>query len=340
MGGNALKHTITFRKSPADYETIKSEILKFLKGASIKCLVPKEIPGKETYGDLDVLYMKPKNFKIEDLIVYLRPHEIVRCKNSPVISFDYKDFQIDFIESDNLEMSSFYLSYGDLGAILGRITNSYGLKFGERGLWLNLMKHTLDSSIPLSQTDSLGKIMLTQSPSEICKFFGLDYDKYLLGFSDTREIYEWIIETPYFNKRIFKTLNYDHRKRLEKRTMYIGFLDYIGYSKDTIERTGDAHKGECLENLQNHAINYFNKQEDLEMINRNIEIRNEIRKKFNAQLFINLGVHKVMLGIYMQGFKEQIGLSNFDQWILDNESDLIKYYVERFMEVQNVNSVE
>jgi hypothetical protein len=342
MGGNALKRTITFRKSPVEYESIKGDIIKFLKYASIKFSIPRELPGKESYGDLDVLYIKPKNFKIEDLIAYLRPNEIVRCKNSPVVSFDYKDFQIDFIESNNLEMSNFYLSFSDLGAILGRISNAYGLKFGEQGLWLNLMKNTIDSSISINQTDSLGKIMLTHIPLEICKFFGLDYDKYLLGFRDTKEIYDWIITTPYFNKNIFRKLNYDHRKRLEKRVMYIGFLDYIGISKDTIETTrsiNDSKNGECLENLQNHAIKYFNKEDALDDVLKSIERREEIRRKFNAKLFIDLGVPNVMLRFYMDGFKNQIGDSNFDEWVLNTDSDLIKYYINRFIEAQNITKI-
>ncbi len=139
MGGHALKLK-TNRKSPEEYRCIKDLVLRILHENDIVASVPREVPGKTSYGDLDVLYVS-KVPNIQDLILKMfRPEEI--HTNGPYISFNstilgHSDFQIDMIRCtpENYEMSKFYLSYGDLGGILGRICNAYGLKFGSDGLW-------------------------------------------------------------------------------------------------------------------------------------------------------------------------------------------------------------
>jgi len=57
MGGNALKNTITERKNKSDYQRIKKEILEKLE-KYIKCDVIIEAPEKDSFGDLDILYIQ------------------------------------------------------------------------------------------------------------------------------------------------------------------------------------------------------------------------------------------------------------------------------------------
>lgn len=331
MGGNALKRTITFRKSLKDYLEIKEDMLSILKYYGFECCGLLEIPNKETFGDLDILYIPKFELNIVEIISILKPNEIV--KNGSVISFDFRDFQIDLIETNNLEMSSFYFSYGDLGSILGRITNAYGLKFGDKGLWLNLFKNTIYPSIQLSQTDTIGKIRLCDNPKDICKFLGLDFTKYSNGFENLEDIYKWIINSNLFNSDIFKTLNYHHRKRLEKRVMYIGFLDYIGLNKECISKTLENHSGEIIRNLQKYAIEYFDREDCLKNILMDIKEKEIIKEKFNGKLFLDSGIPQNLLGNVIKYFKEYIvekyGFS-FEKWLktnsIDNIQKVIRFY--------------
>ena len=135
MGGNALQRVKTYRKPLVEYNQIKTELLKKLADNGIKAEVVIEFPGKLDFGDIDILVDNCHNVDIREIF---NPNEIVR--NGDVISFDYclsgstELIQVDFIKIPNIDMAQFYFVYGDIGGILGRITNSIGLKFGHLGL--------------------------------------------------------------------------------------------------------------------------------------------------------------------------------------------------------------
>ena len=102
---------------------------------------------------MDILYVSQDNINIINYIKEIfNPKEIY--KNGDVISFSYEInsfseeyFQIDLIkcenESEKLSMSKYYYSYGDLGNILGRITKKYDIRFGHKGLFINLLDETI-----------------------------------------------------------------------------------------------------------------------------------------------------------------------------------------------------
>lgn len=93
--------------------------------------------NKDSFGYLDVLYLCDSKINTRELVTNLfNPTEIVT--NGDVMSFDYDNFQIDFIvcnTCETLNSSQFYFSNSDLWAIIGRIVNYYGIKFGHYGLW-------------------------------------------------------------------------------------------------------------------------------------------------------------------------------------------------------------
>jgi len=89
----------------------------------------------------------------------------------------------------------FFFSYGDFGSIIGRIANYYGLKFGHEGLWLNMMKSTVECILNSSKNNDfdnfdirqiVARIDLTSNPIKICDFLSYDYDRWLIGFDSVR----------------------------------------------------------------------------------------------------------------------------------------------------------
>jgi hypothetical protein len=58
MGGNALKKVNTIRIDPINYQRIKAIIMDKLKALGFVVSDIIEAPGKESYGDLDLLYWK------------------------------------------------------------------------------------------------------------------------------------------------------------------------------------------------------------------------------------------------------------------------------------------
>ena len=376
MGGHALKKVQTIRLEKSDYENVKHKIAELL-APHIKIEFLYEVPNKKDFGDLDILYDISENqnhIVIYDLVKELfHPKEIV--KNGTVLSFSYlineendTYFQIDLIKSHNFRMDLFYYSYGDLGGILGRITKYYGMSYGNAGLWINVESHLIeiyvekndknkydknnDDFLLLPETQRVskgvvsksinGKIMLTENPEEICVYMGLDYEKWSSGFNNSEEIYDFVIESPFFQSKLFEvnSLNHEHMKRYNERHMYREFVHYVNLQNKKEEKERDKNK-------DYEALIYFHKINELEkLIEKNI-LQNERKEKFNGHIIQEyikrdfkkntnkIGENKE-LGIFIINFKNHIlkngNLYNtFEDYIDNNnkekiEEDIIDFY--------------
>ena len=318
MGGNALKTVKTFRKNKDEYEIIKTEILEKIKN-KLQCEIVIEVPNKLDFGDLDVLYINDENLDIKKIIQETyNPKEIIH--NGEVHSFDYNDFQIDFIKCKNKEklvMAQFYFSYGDIGSIIGRISNYYGLKFGHKGLWLVLLENTLEINKDVNMAETFGKVKLSKVPKEICEFLNFDFNTWQNGFKSKNEIFEWIIKSKYFKKEIFNTLNYEHRSRAILRPFYQEFLNFIKLDVLNINKA-NIKEGEVKINIQDYAIKYFKKEDKVEELHKQIQIRKERKEKFNGKYLIDFGIEPKKIGQYINNFKKYIEEKynlDFDTWV-------------------------
>ncbi len=303
MGGNNLPNVITSRKSHSDYEHIKATLLKILQNNNIDCKCPHELPNKKDYGDLDIICVYP-DFDILDFIKNtFYPIDIVPSyKDSRIINVSFNvteikdmenhnDFQIDliFCHKNNMEMYMFYYSYGDIGGIIGRIMSSYGLKFGEKGLFMKYI-------------DVQDTIILSSEPEKICNFIGANYEEWLNGFDTVECIYKWICNIKLFYKDIFKVMNKDHRDRVKKRLMYSNFLKYIDITIDSIQPANS----EVIINKQDEAIEYFNKSAEVEKIKKIRLKEKERNQKYNAHIFMDKGYKGKEIGIIKNKFEEHI----------------------------------
>lgn len=335
MGGNNLPNVITSRKSTSDYIHIKSTLLKILQNNNIDCICPYEIPNKTDYGDLDIICVYP-NFDILDFIknTFQSIDIVPSYKDSKIINVSFNvthikdmenhnDFQIDLIFCDrhNMEMYMFYYSYGDVGGIIGRIVSSYGLKFGEKGLFMNYN----------SITNMPDTIILSSEPEKICNFIGANYDEWLNGFDTVEDIYKWLCNIKLFYKDIFKVMNKDHRDRVQKRPMYSNFLRYIDIDVDSIQHA-DVNKGEVVINKQTEAIEYFNKWDEVQKIKQIRLKEKERNQKYNAHIFIDRGYKGKEIGIIKKKFEEHIKSSmTIDDFIDSNTTEQIVQIIEEFL---------
>jgi hypothetical protein len=265
---------------------------------------------------------------MKDLIIKLfNPEEIVI--NGNVISFSYDKFQIDLIKApkEKYIMYDFYLSYGDLGSIIGRITNYYGMKFGHAGLWMNLLENTIDPRFDINFQTIITKIELTNDPKEICEFFDFEYEFWEKGFNTKQEIIEFITKSKYFTPEIFANLNYDHRDRAKLRPFYKEFLSYINIDFDSIQKAS-LTKSEIGINYQNESIKYFKKEKELEDIINQIKKNKERKDKFNGKHLIELGIEPKQINKIMTDFKLFIEKKiKFDEWVDENsKEDIIQNF--------------
>lgn len=314
MGGNALKNAKVTRKNNEEYFKIKNEI-KNIISKELTIDIPPEVPGKESFGDLDVLYIPNEKEHIKDLVIRLfKPTEIVI--NGDVLSFDYQEFQIDMIKCKHLEFAKFYLSYGDFGAILGRIVNHYGFKFGHEGFWINVYT---DQENNFDDSHSYGKIIMTTNPEEMCKFIGLKYEDWL-NIKSKEDIFNFIKSCRFFKPDIFESLKKTHHRRARLRPLYIEFIELIGI----IEIKGGSH---YAENFQMEGIKYFNKEKEFQVIFEEINRKLEIKKKFNGKMLIDMGIEPKKVGDIIKKFKETYN----DDWILENSNENIINTLKLFL---------
>ncbi len=339
MGGKAIKKVPVIRLEKSRYEELKN-VFKEIFNDIIEMDFPIEVPGKMDFGDLDILYKSEPNLNLREIIIQkLNPVEIVT--NGDVISIGYKVneteyFQVDFIKCSNLSMGKFYFSYGDLGAIIGRITKYYGITFGFDGLYLYLFSETVEQFMNKNKkveekfdtTFNLGKIFLTDNPKEICDFLGLNYEKWFSGFEDKIKIFDWVITSILYNKEMFSIMNSDHRRRFNLRPFYQNFIEYI--NKESIEtiEIKKSYGEEIQLNNQLSTIEYFRKTDELESLIEKWKKNKERHDKFNGHILIELGIEQRKLSDFIKNFKssiEQENNKNFDLWLdTKNKNEIIE----------------
>jgi hypothetical protein len=291
MGGNALKKIHTKRlESPDELRRVQTAVAKTLTAHNLAFAFPIDLPGKTSFGDVDVLVdlrspagnvILQENQLQEWMNAVFTPEEIF--VSGTVYSMAYESqYQVDLIVVNNLDMARFYFSYGELGAVLGRCSRRHGLTYGHNGL--------LTVGVNGDR-----QILLTQSPRAICDYFDLDFDVWERGFTTIEEINHWVTACNIFHPSLFESLNMSHRRQ-SLRPYYRQFLDHIA-----------SLPIDCEWNIRDrfdHAVLHFNKQEALFELEEEKRAKSEFKAKFNAKLFMERGVPTCQLANTMNSFKK------------------------------------
>ena len=223
MGGNALDIE-TRRCSKVEYWSIANAISQPLKNNNIRYFITRCYDEKKDFGDLDVLIstesIKSYNDMFDFIINTYPTTEVSR--NKSVISFEYDNFQVDFIlmDEDCWDTAKIYYSFNDLGNLMGRIAASMGFRYGHDGLRYEY-RHPDGGKVL--------KMHVSRDPEDIFTFLGFDYHRMRYGFRDLEEIFRYVIYSKFFNKGIFEysALNHQNRTRNKKRKNYNLFLEYL-----------------------------------------------------------------------------------------------------------------
>jgi hypothetical protein len=336
MGGKALSKygVITERKNTEDFLRIGKEIqehLSFDFDFPVETEIVTCYHQKPDHGDLDLLIKIDERFHNEnvDLKEYIaiafNPHAI--HNNGGVYSFDYENFQIDFIpvRESKWEVAKVYYSYDPLGNIMGKTFHKFGLSYGWDGLFYKFRNF----NGRLAQN-----ILLTTDPRRIFEFGGYDYDRYLQGFETLEDIIRFAIDSKYFDAEMFQMKNLKHidKKRNRKRGSYHVFLKYI-------EDHGIHHSYEFDSDKDNY-LPMINKRfpeakllEKLNVLKAKDRQNKILSQKFNGDIVMSWlpNLMGKELGHAMTMFRESLG-EDYDEFILNSDYNTIR---ERFMEVYN-----
>ena len=327
MGGLALKNTFTRRYQRDEYDALEQEVFAILSKSFVKFDTPRFFQSKESFGDMDLI-VSMENFKgnvrtyIEDTF---NPNEIFHNGNS--YSFDYKELQIDFICVSGEDYSSnyHYFAFNDLGNFIGRIAQSVGFKYGQEGLWLNQFYND----------QKIAKVMVSKDYPKIFEFLGLDYSKWVEGFDSLEEIFEYVINSPYFDSEMFemKNLNKINSDRNLKRKSYMSFLAYIAENAPNV--VYEPHKKEFFKKAK-EMFPEANLEETIRLNEYEVSKKLLIKSKFNGGMIIEkYGLEGAEIGMALVGFKVFIEEDepDYDTFIIESSTETIMGYFESYYNI-------
>ena len=302
MGGNLLKTwNLPEKRIPTDeYNRIKMELLVKLRNdfvcnspvAGLCASVSPSIRSKETHGDLDIIIGKWEDTDVimlwkgeKDFGKYLENEFGYKpFKNSNVYSFPYQGFQVDvtFHPMNDFYMAYDYSSWGDLGNIMGRVFHKMGLHFGHSGLSFWIRQGLFDNNLQWSDSDHIyDKTVLTRCMREICEIGGFDYDRWSKGFDTEQDVFDFVVDSKYFNKELFalENLNHTNRTRNRKRGMYMRFVEYVA----NCDKVGEPFRSkyECSLIMQ---CKYPQLQRNINNFRLVYEIDKVVKEKVNGKL--------------------------------------------------------
>lgn len=317
MGGNATLEYKTKRITKEENEKIINFLFDSLnkdKDFSSKNElfgIPLSYSEKESFGDIDLLttmnlvellnkISKNSNILIEPKYLAKKRDKNGFRINSQMESIPVKiktnEFETDFFQLDlilstkeNFDNHLRYLSFNDLGALIGRIAYSQGLRFGESGLYYNFpFEHKF--------TEILGKtkLFISNDYFKILSMLGFEnlpnkedvkgIEKFNEQFKNKIDIFNFIISNKNFNAEAFSvsTKNSKTKSRDRKRSTVKGFLDFLIEKRYLTKEQafGDTEKVE--------------KVDGSERIDKGIlKIEEFIDKGFIEQNFINCQLAKI-----------------------------------------------
>lgn len=301
MGGNAVKNC--YRRTKPEYLVLEAEIIQILSKYFIGYRIPKFCSDKESFGDIDILYIPNDLFDIQRISEELQSKEVV--KNGPVTSIEYNNFQIDLIRTtpNEIELSCDYLSWSNFGKLIGIICSQVNLIFGHNGLFLNV---ELDKQYY--------KILLSKDSSTIFKFLGLDYNRFKIGFQTEIEMFQYVKTCNLYCDSIFlESQNNDFPK---KRT------DTFSRFSNTIDTLLIPFDNRSSEKVLHNALSFFDKTEEYVTIVTTHEKSRIIKQKFNGKIVTELtGLTDVSLGNFMKTLRL---IPDFIQFVYETDNETVR----------------
>lgn len=280
--------------------------------------------NKESFGDLDLLILNNGNINLLDIATSLGATET--SKNGNVLSFDYKNFQIDLILVTPINWSStrFFYSYSDLGNCIGKIV--YGITRTDKKFSLKFSTSGLELEYYI-EDQKQGKLTITKNPTDILNWLGISIAKYNQGFMNPTDLAETIYGTRLFDSNDFLSENIkgSTKKRDRKRPNLVTIIDTIK-SKPHLVR----------EQSSDQIINDLQLFFDLDLdswtseLHDAFEVKKQVSTKFNGNLIIEkFGITGKILGEALGKFKKQH--EDFDRYILDTSIEIILEDFKKFL---------
>jgi hypothetical protein len=322
MGGNLFK---LGRKPRLEYLEIEAEIRSYLDqkiGDTYR--IPRFYGDKPDFGDLDILVSSTvANESWNALRLEItKDLGITQSKAvGHVFSTVYRDLQVDFFVTPEqyLQSCHHFMSFNDLGNLLGKICRRFNLKYGEHGLAYVYRR----TDNPHYKQD----LEITVDFARICDFLGLEFAVWQNGFESLEVMFDWVIASPYFSVAPYQQMDATLKKREQHRTTMQNFVEYL--ERHNITKTFDFQPRESYFEMIDAFFPEANLKTQIQL-----ELEKETRallfaQKFNGKLVSSLlpQLEGKTLGMFIVNFKNSI--ADFEGFILEQDQHAIN---ERILE--------
>lgn len=300
MGGNAFK-TLGYDAQRMDLSTfrqVETEIQAFLHSLNIEYLDIPSVHNKNNFGDLDILVVEQQQNVFEKIqrhfIKLPNAEKIIQNKlfiqNGDCLSVLYQEkYQIDFIRTYD-EYKNYhqkYLSYNDLGNLIGRCVKEAHYKHGHDGLFYQYYDGTRIKK----------NILISQDYHEVLQLLKLDIPQFDAGFNSVTAMFAYVASSPYFKPSVyhFENLNHANRLRDKKRKNYHLFLDYVA----------QLHVDERqIPPLPTYQQRYAFIEDEIQQLKQRALQDQQLKAKFNGQRIQELTqLNGKILGDFIKTFK-------------------------------------
>lgn len=176
-------------------------------------------------------------------------------KNGGVTSYalkysNFPPFQFDLIKAkeESYKFHYNYLSYNDLGNLIGRVAAAFGFKFAHDGLYILAWYSHKGEERSVDRVKEEGKTnehaeykmekLFISNFDQALEFLGFDSLRFAQGFNTIDDILDFVASSKYFCKDffLFENRNHDQRKRDVKRPTYTKALEYFNTLTETKSR--------------------------------------------------------------------------------------------------------
>jgi hypothetical protein len=329
MGGNLFK---LGRLPKADYLRLERKVMTYLDEKLPNAYrIPRYYANKADFGDMDIILCAeelPKAWTIFRLEIAKELGITQYQMSGQLFSTVLEDFQVDFFlrSRADFETTYHYLSFNDIGNLIGKIFKRFNLKYGEVGLEYVFRR---------AEGSYKKDILISKDFQQIYAFLGLDYEKWVAGFESREDMFEWVMASPYFSVTPYYKKDAKLQKRERERKTMQRFYEYL--EEKNVQKTY-----EYAENKEDYLPKIAAHFPDSNLIKQVEEERakearaNVIKAKYNGRIVMELfpELKGKALGQFMQSFGESLG-EDSEQWLYDaQKKDVIQRLKQYFTQYE------
>lgn len=300
MGGNLFKLGRLPRNEYLQIEGALRQYLDQKLGDGYR--IPRYYRSKPDFGDVDIIISDAAiQTSWQDLrMEFVHDLGIREYKSAgAVFSTVYRNFQVDFFcrEQHYVESTYNYLSFNDIGNILGKIFKRFNLKYGEQGLL-----YVFRRADGHYQKD----LEVSKDFKRIFEFLQLDYTHWELGFDTLDEMFRWAVASPYFSVHPYQEQDATTTQRVKERTTMRRFVEWLE-SEGVTQRYIFLEDRDAYLPMINDFFSEANLLEKIAQERQRESVLMQLREKYSGKIVMHLfpDLQGAELGAFMRNFQAQ-----------------------------------